>query len=1664
MLWKNTRTRFISLLFLFLFSSGLLFAGFDFDSEGSGIEDISLDTLTSSILPDTSLTSMVINAVEQDEWQAIIDSCPSLVSSSRLSLLLDSLKFHYAPICSPRLLDKVTADFCNGLAMVLAQSNFPEPSLYFFAKSCSVCYKYDYPEGIIANLMSQATVQNALGRKPPAVDKTVEALKETVELDSMITPQAENLIPLMTTIGDLSEITARLDSIYAHSAQSGSLSDRNLGRVYFLISFAYAEQESLDQAVAEINKSVEYLSRANLPYEEVTARFTKANILIRRDPANRVIHDEFGRMLVYMIKNNMLNYTHGVLDAWVNLLKQGQDTKKVKDAGIVQMIIDATDGIASQFPDDRVQFIADLTYVLATEQLFELSQSQRLELLEKTLIDLPGKPSVFRSKALMQIAQIYTDRKKPNISAQYLGQGLKNAMNDHDWQNIETFYKLMIETKGGKAIADSIAGSNGEWSKAALKTINRSDLENALENFTRLGDTLAQARVNLELGLNEKWSDNPSTREAEAYFWKAYFLALAGGDTSLAMTALDAALEDPYEPAGYFKEFKPVINRTGLPPLFTIRNILFTADRLANDAEAYYEEASSIFEGCCETAALLEDPHGDELAGIRIMLDSNLGRSGIHVAESAESLLTRSRFNGLLSYFDAVYRTGEMIGADDWSLNYYSEMKGYANLGWADLERSLANRQYELAVSRLKLALGQTQEPNRLPEYFTIFNQLAAAYNELQRRDSLIISYNGFQEIFKGRTYRGITDKQKQELHNILTPAYEYKKPELAALIKYDCIGFGDRAFTVTAGGKLGAAIYEDRIGKPFPKYLISGNLLMPRIAVRARFNYLEVVPTGWSMTAIDEIAGYAGLWKNWLSRDQEQIGRWTILETAQRIELGQFNAAESLLRQTDMEPHTMNAGPWTAAVISLLRSSVNEFSGKYDMALSWLDQAAKAGGFKNNEYFTACVNGSAGNIYYLLGDSVNARASYLKAADAVGNHEGQPMLARRLMISLGNLALFKAVAGKDRDKDIDTAQVQIARQNYEAALQVEPERIDPATEVSAHVNLAVASQLMGKTRDAQDEISTAIDTASVYGLSLLEASARVVSGYLDAGAGDPRTAQQEYESAINTFRAAGDRYSLGNALCLLGITHRRLNEPEQALACFKESIEIFESLRTGVNSGDLAASFTAANIDRYAEIIDLLMELGRDTDAFAYVEQSQSKNLRDAFDIDRISPSDTALAATLRKAGDTEKKLFEQEKQLALELRQEPQLQDTERIINISSVIAGTKAEFLSLENKIRQLNPDYEALIKITPGQLAKVQKLLPKGAGLVEYYPAIDNLYIFMITKDAFKTWSVATERDSVYALVRKFRAVMEEASVMTAQGIALDTITTWQDDGTAHYRESVLPLKKVCIGLYDILIAPVIQELAGVSDVIIIPTGLLTYLPFHALGYESSTGFRFFIEDKNVSYLSSAELIDIASENQKSVKPTSLLGFADPDGSLPSADKEVEMIKPIFPRSAVFTKGEATEERAAALSGQYNILHCATHAILNERAPDESYILLAPSGKADGRWAMNEIFGVAWDKMDLVVLSACETALGEKDPGREVSALSYAFSVAGSPSIVASLWPVCDPSTQAFMQRYYRNFKKNSKTGALRAAQVSLLKDPRYAHPFFWAPFVLLGDWR
>jgi CHAT domain-containing protein len=196
--------------------------------------------------------------------------------------------------------------------------------------------------------------------------------------------------------------------------------------------------------------------------------------------------------------------------------------------------------------------------------------------------------------------------------------------------------------------------------------------------------------------------------------------------------------------------------------------------------------------------------------------------------------------------------------------------------------------------------------------------------------------------------------------------------------------------------------------------------------------------------------------------------------------------------------------------------------------------------------------------------------------------------------------------------------------------------------------------------------------------------------------------------------------------------------------------------------------------------------------------------------------------------------------------------------------------------------------------------------------------------------------------------------------------------------------------------------------------------------------------------------------------------------------------------------VYLKKEATEEKSKALSPNHNILHFATHAELKQEDPLSSAILLARDDKEDGRLEVREIFGMEL-KADLVVLSGCETGLGKLSTGDELVGLTRAFIYAGTPSVMASLWKVDDSSTAHLMSNFYRNLKTMSKVEALRQAQLQLIKGEgrsdltarrgvggigklaetasaalptpssensvpvvSTAHPYFWAPFVLVGD--
>jgi CHAT domain-containing protein len=235
----------------------------------------------------------------------------------------------------------------------------------------------------------------------------------------------------------------------------------------------------------------------------------------------------------------------------------------------------------------------------------------------------------------------------------------------------------------------------------------------------------------------------------------------------------------------------------------------------------------------------------------------------------------------------------------------------------------------------------------------------------------------------------------------------------------------------------------------------------------------------------------------------------------------------------------------------------------------------------------------------------------------------------------------------------------------------------------------------------------------------------------------------------------------------------------------------------------------------------------------------------------------------------------------------------------------------------------------------------------------------------------------------------------------------------------------------------------------------------------LRYVDEEGNHHYLMERNrVSYLPSASfLTDLMKEQEEA--PQELLAFGNADGTLPNAELEVDLIAQLFDRPYVGKCDSARKDRFLQMANDYALIHLATHGIL-AYDPRFSHIVLAP--EFEGNLTVREIFGLSgyFQKTSLVTLSACETAV-EAEPekaGMELVTLSNAFKVAGVPTTIASLWEIADRSTALLMQDFYKNLKDNNmdKLDALRHAQLSMLDHENYAHPYYWAPFVLIGDWQ
>ncbi len=420
----------------------------------------------------------------------------------------------------------------------------------------------------------------------------------------------------------------------------------------------------------------------------------------------------------------------------------------------------------------------------------------------------------------------------------------------------------------------------------------------------------------------------------------------------------------------------------------------------------------------------------------------------------------------------------------------------------------------------------------------------------------------------------------------------------------------------------------------------------------------------------------------------------------------------------------------------------------------------------------------------------------------------------------------------------------------------------------------------------------------------------------------------------------------------------------------------------------------------------------------------------------------------------------------------------DTAKMKDLTSQLFDINRQFDSLTNSLEKNYPQYyELKYQHTEIGLSSLQRQIKRGSMVLEYFEGVKNIYVFAITSDQCHTFTIPN--DSVFSdqltNLRKALVLDEHANPTTAT-------------------KSFTQFNESAFGLYNLLVKNSFENIKQKSDIttlIIIPDGRLNYIPFDVLLQTEASvpvgnyaDLKYLIKDYTIAYGYSATLT--FEENAKARTASSkrgLISFAPSyekpdsvhalalgrlrDDVLPLKwnQKEVITLSGIM-NNDHFLASEATESQFKKMGGQYNVIHLAMHALIDDEDPMNSKLVFSnqTDSTEDSYLHAFELYNMELHAQ-LVVLSACNTGYGTLRKGEGLMSLARAFAYAGIPSVVMTQWKVDDHATGELMEYFYQNLAEGmNKSEALRKAKLKYLStaNPAAAHPFFWASFVNIGD--
>ncbi|MBK7897542.1 MAG: CHAT domain-containing protein [Candidatus Promineifilaceae bacterium] len=500
----------------------------------------------------------------------------------------------------------------------------------------------------------------------------------------------------------------------------------------------------------------------------------------------------------------------------------------------------------------------------------------------------------------------------------------------------------------------------------------------------------------------------------------------------------------------------------------------------------------------------------------------------------------------------------------------------------------------------------------------------------------------------------------------------------------------------------------------------------------------------------------------------------------------------------------------------------------------------------------------------------------------------------------------------------------------------------------------------------------------------------------------------------------------------------------QTALAAYEAAIDELEQLY-GRLMIEFRADFLEDKERIYEETVLLCLHLKQPRRALEFCERAKSRalqdllNLRINLNIEARSDSDKPLVArlhTLRAERDRLYRRWEVDEELG-------QRGDTADLLAAQQ---RTENKIVRLENEITDLwhkllirNADYARDASLWQVRAEPAQPYLPDDTILLEFFAARGKFILFLITRSGMEAIQLEVTVPAVQQTLQLLWLNLRSVPRSSAR----------QQVHLARNAQTVLQQ------LYNQLLRPVAGQLASYQKWIVVPHGPLHYLPFAAL----HNGQQYLVETTEISMLPGSSLLRFCNEAPKHDGPLVAVGHSY-NGRLPHAVSEAQQIAARWCGHA-YLEEEATLAQIEPLLANGRILHLATHGDFRADNPLFSGLALA-----DGWLTTIDIFNLKL-RASLVTLSACQTGRSVIGGGDELLGLMRAFLGAGAASLIASFWAVEDQTTAWLMHQLYEKLAQGeSKAAALRAAQLRFLQEPELAntfhHPYFWAPFFLVGD--